>query len=153
MIRNDGIVFFMSELLDTYKAQMPEKCLSCPVFAAFVKATELDETNCGNLVDAMVASVDGGPFDSPETNDAWQHVHSLLLDIATDGELRGLKTVSRLAAHGHSCPTPKRGGVPYETFASSVISWLTNNRVCRNPGLEQILSEGHSVPVVPDEAE
>ncbi len=117
---------------------MPEKCLSCPVFSAFALAAEYEEGNGASLTDTMVDSIEGGPFSSSEANILWGKLHSELLDMTTGDEVHSLRSVARLAEQGDRCPAPKRGAISGESLASSVIAWLKNNKVCRNPGLEKL---------------
>lgn len=130
----------MSELLESYKALMPAKCLACPAFLVHLKAAESGELRANMIVSDMLALPSDGPFDNADSNRQWRHEYSFLLSIATQAELKATSGIARLAEHGSDCPTPKRGGVPNETFLSSLISWIQNERVCQNPGLAEIMS-------------
>lgn len=129
----------MSELLDSYTSQMPAKCLKCPVFRALLDVTESYEENAHQITDAMVNAPGDGPFGVIEADHLWRNVHVELLSMSTEGELQHTHNIARLAEYGSQCPTPKRGSAPGEVLTSSIVSWITNNKVCRNPGLKDII--------------
>ena len=128
----------MSELLDSYAAQMPEKCLTCPVFAGFLAAAAAHEADGRDTANTMLQFAGSGPFDLPKANDIWRTLHAELLEMSTEDEVAATKNVARLAEHGQTCPTPKRGGVPHEALVSRIVSWLANKQVCQNPGLKDL---------------
>lgn len=126
----------MSELLDSYKSQMPAKCLDCPTFAAFVAACDAHESSASHLVASMF---EAHSTETTELSATVREVQNSLLDIATSGEVRLFKDIGKLARHGSECPTPKRGAVEGVSLPGKIAAWLANEHICQNPGLKEIL--------------
>ena len=131
----------MSELLEFYKSQMSEKCLTCPVFVATMEAAESYETSAERITDTMLERDEATGSQPERVDHFFSTTYSTLLSMTTEGETMTARRLARLAEHGAICPTPKRGGVRYETQTSRVVSWLMNEKVCQNPGLKKILEQ------------
>ncbi|GEM_PF-4511354 len=131
----------MSELLDSFVAQLPETCQNCPVLLSALEAAKSSERCAVAICESLGQTPEDGPFRNPEANDLWFDINSEMLDISTDGELRSTYAVEVLAKAGRECPGTKRGAPPSAPASWKLEAYLLGKRVCRNPHLGQTLKK------------
>jgi hypothetical protein len=131
----------MSELLEYYKSQMPEKCLKCPIFLAYMTIAEKTEAHVASIVEAMEDAVDnGGPFENEEANRITYEMHSNILDIAAGSERYADKVLNLLSSAGADCPTPKISAPENVSLGWKINAWIRREKLCRNPNFTSIYS-------------
>lgn len=125
----------MSEIVDYYFDQTPEKCRKCPVIGQFIIwANDFDAE--AHINSEYLNQL----IDSPFSSDSHQEAMSNILSQCTDKELESLSALATLIEHtGDECPGIRRGSARKDDSRTiKTVAFLMGEKACQNPQFAEL---------------